>query len=51
MTLDTLTTELASSAIDPLLGLKPGEVMVGPEAISFDFYAVYQTKVSFAPFL
>ena len=44
------TAELASTT-DPLLGLKPGEVMVGKEAINFDFYAVYETEVSFTPFL
>ena len=43
------TAELAS-ATDPLLGLKPGEVIAGQQAINFDFYAVYETKASFTPF-
>ncbi len=44
------TAELAS-VIDPLLGLKPGEVIAGQQAINFDFYAVYETKASFTPFI
>ena len=49
MRVDTLTTEFPSYT-DSLLGLKPGEALVGPQAFSFDFYAVYQTKGTFVPF-
>ena len=49
MSLDSYTVELQSSDTDPLLGLKWGEPIAVPQAITFDFYAVYETEASFTP--
>lgn len=50
MSLDSCAVELHLSDTDPLLGLKWGEPIAVPQAITFDFYAVYETEASFTPF-
>ena len=41
----------SSSRIDSLTGIKFGRPIAFPRSISFDFYAVYETEVSFEPYI
>ena len=48
MSLDSRTAQLPSFT-DSLLGWKWGAAIAAPQAVVFDFYAVYETEVSFTP--
>lgn len=47
--LNSLDTTKLPWATDNLTGLKWGEAIAVPKAITFDFYAVYETESSFTP--